>query len=32
MSSTVLLKDGKSDGITVYFPKGDYFEEDGSQN
>jgi hypothetical protein len=31
MTSMVLLKHGKNDGITVY-AKGDYFEGDGSQN
>jgi hypothetical protein len=31
MTSTVLLKRGKNDGIAVY-SQGDYFEEDGSQN
>jgi histone-lysine N-methyltransferase SETMAR len=31
MTSTVLLKRGKNDGIAVCF-QGDYFEGDGSQN
>jgi hypothetical protein len=32
MTSMVLLKLGKNDGITVYIPKENYFEGDGSQN
>jgi hypothetical protein len=32
MTSTVLLKSGKNDGIAVYVPKETVFEGDGGQN